>query len=214
MVACRHRAGSHESAGVSLLSRWGRTTSKHVGAASAQRIVPPWASAMRLATVSPRPMPSGLPVANGSNKSVEHGPVGSRPAVDDTQNRGARGRVQCDLHPAAGACRLDRVEHQIQQQLAHLFAVGPGHRFDAALMLKLQVDAVMSARRHDERRDVINHLSQVARGCGAEPKAGQRSETAAGGIRSASTGAGPRPGCPGRPHRNGADEAARRSALR
>ena len=89
-------------------------------------IRPPWASAACLATARPRPIPSGLPVTNGSNRVRAISAGGPGPVVRDLDLDPVAVAFGDDFDVAARPRRFHRVADQVAEQVPELVARSDG----------------------------------------------------------------------------------------
>ena len=184
----------------------GSVTAKQVPPSVEVRL-PPWASAIWRATVSPRPIPSGLPVLNGSNsRSAIVRRAGRARCRRSAQSTSA---PRCDstmrtLPPRAS--RFDGVEHQVQEQLPQLLLIGrqpdvPSAGVDRAVR---PGDAGRPAPTSCTSSSI--DPAEVAVAAAGRLRAAGGQKALADVLRSASVAAARRPGFPGRRRGNGAGE--------
>ena len=186
---------------------------------SGQKHVPPSDSNVRRAAVGfgdlaghgqPRPMPSGLPVANGSNSRSAICGGGPGPAVVDAHAWPGRRSPRTRCAPSRRAGRFDGVEHQVQQHLPQL--LGIGRQRDVSNRPAVDVAAPLCdagrPARH-ELHQLVDDLPQIAIAAAGRLRAAGCQKALANVLRSSSIAAARRPGFPGRFRGNAAGAAAR-----
>ena len=155
-------------------------------------------------------MPSGLPVAKGSNNRSANWGGGPRSAVEDSHGGLPGIGPQLDPDLAARAGRFDCVQDQVEQRLPQLFGVGRKSRGPVHRTVDHQLDLAVPRGRRDQLHQLVEHGPQVAIGPtgGLRPPGFEKPLEMLFGQPQLSQ---QRPGFPGRRRGSGADGAGRRS---